>query len=111
MRTTSPLIFAASILLASLGSTFAHAYLQSAVPPPDGTVTQTPSDVTIVFTGAIEPRFSTIRVTDERAQRVDDSQLHSFTGDSRRLSVGLRGVSPWTYVVACHATSVTPDRW
>ena len=30
--------------------------------------------VTIVFTGAIEPRFSTIRVTDERAQRVDDSQ-------------------------------------
>lgn len=106
MRTTSPLIFAMPILLASAGSTFAHAWLQSAVPSPDSTVTQPPSEVTIVFTGAIEPRFSTIQVTGERSQRVDDSQLHSSVGDARRLSVGLRGVSPGAYLVAWHATSV-----
>ena len=70
------------------------------------TVTQTPNEVTIVFTGAIEPRFTTIQVTDERSQRVDDSQFHSFAGDAKRLSVGLRGVSPGTYVVTWHATSV-----
>jgi periplasmic copper chaperone A len=37
---------------------------------------------------------------------VDDSQLHTFAGDAKRLSVGLRGVSPGTYVVTWHATSV-----
>jgi copper resistance protein C len=106
MRTASRLIFAAPILLASAGSAFAHAYFQSAVPPPDSTVAQAPNEVTIVFTGAIEPRFTTIQVTDERSQRVDDSQFHSFAGDAKRLSVGLRGVSPGTYVVTWHATSV-----
>jgi hypothetical protein len=106
MRTTSPLIFAMPILLASSGSAFAHAYLQSAAPSPDSTVTQPPSEVTIVFTGAIEPRFSTIQVTGERSQRVDDSHPRSFTGDARRLTVGLQGVSPGTYFVAWHTTSV-----
>jgi copper(I)-binding protein len=106
MRTTSRLIFATPLLLASARSAFAHAYLQSAVPPPDSTVTQTPTEVTIVFTGPIEPRYTTIQVTDGRSQRVDDSQPHSFAGDASRLSVGLRGISPGTYVVTWHATSV-----
>lgn len=106
MRTTSPCLFALPILLASAGSTFAHAYLQTAMPSPDSTVTQAPSEVTIVFTGAIEPRFSAIHVTGDDSHRVDDSQPHASAGDGRRLSVGLHDVSPGTYVVAWHATSV-----
>src|SRR5580658_1485732 len=106
MRTTFPLILAAPILALSIGTTFAHAYLQSAVPPVDSTVTNTPSEVTIAFTGAIEPRFSTIEVTGPDARRVDDAQPRMAAGDATHLTVGVRNLSPGTYNVAWHATSV-----
>jgi copper(I)-binding protein len=112
MRKTSRLILVTPILAASMGPAFAHAYLQSAVPAVDSTVTQTPNEITIAFTGAIEPRFSTIEVTGPDAQRVDDARPHLAEGDATRLSVGLRslppghGLPPGTYTVAWHATSV-----
>jgi periplasmic copper chaperone A len=110
MRMTSTLVVMTSILAASSVTTFAHAWLQSAVPPVDSSVTATPSELTITFTGAIEPRFSSIEVTDASAQRVDDAQPHLAGGDQARLSVGLRNIVPGTYTVAWHATSVDTHR-
>jgi methionine-rich copper-binding protein CopC len=106
MRMTSTLIVMTSMLTAAPGTTFAHAWLQSAMPAVDSTVMTTPSELTITFTGAIEPRFSTIEVTDASAQRVDDAQPHLAGGDPVHLSVGLRNIMPGTYTVAWHATSV-----
>lgn len=106
MRKTSILVLTTSILTASAATTFAHAWLQSATPAVDGTVTLAPSEVTIVFTGAIEPSFSTIQVTGDGATRVDDAQPRQAPGDTTRLSVGLRNLTPGTYTVAWHAMSV-----
>jgi periplasmic copper chaperone A len=60
MRKTSSPILAAAILAGSFGMAFAQPYLQTAVAAADSTVTQAPAG--IVFTGSIEPRFSTYSV-------------------------------------------------
>ncbi|MFZ0021558.1 MAG: copper chaperone PCu(A)C [Acetobacteraceae bacterium] len=106
MRPITPWTFAVPILLASAGAAFAHSYLRSAVPPVDSTVTQPPHEATIVFTEAVEPRFSTIEVTNSAGQRVDEGQPHIVGGDGKRLAVGLQALPPGTYAVAWHATSV-----
>lgn len=110
MRKT--LLLSAPILALSFGTALAHAYLRSAVPPVDSTVTQAPGEIMIVFTGAIEPSFSTITVTGPDSTRVDDALPHLVAGDATRLAVGMRrprageSLPPGTYSVAWHATSV-----
>jgi periplasmic copper chaperone A len=110
MRKPSTLMLTSAILVASAATASAHAWLQSAVPPVDSSVTQAPTELTIAFTGAIEPRFSTIEVTNDSAERVDDAQPRPAPGDATRLSVGLRSLRPGTYTVAWHATSVDTHR-
>jgi copper(I)-binding protein len=110
MRNISTLMLTTSILVASAATAFAHAWLQSASPPVDSTVTQSPAELTIAFTGAIEPRFSTIEVTNDSAERMDDAQPRPAPGDGTRLSVGLRSLPPGMYTVAWHATSVDTHR-
>jgi hypothetical protein len=95
---------AASALIAT--PVFAHSYLQSASPPVNSTVTVAPSEATISFTSAIEPRFSTIDVTGAGAQRVDSGAQHLVDGNAGRLAVGLKDLPPGTYTVAWQATSV-----
>jgi copper(I)-binding protein len=85
---------------------FAHSYLENASPPVNSTVTVAPSAVTIAFTSAIESRFSTIEVTGAAAQRVDSGAPYLVDGDTKRLAVGLKTLSPGIYTVAWQATSV-----
>ena len=99
-------MFAVAVLLAPIGAAFAHAYLRGAMPPVEGTVTQPPHEATISFTEAVEPRFSTIEVTNAAGQRVDEGQPHIVGGDGKRLAVGLQTLAPGTYAVVWHATSV-----
>jgi copper(I)-binding protein len=106
MLAPSRLILAATLMIGPAGTSFAHAWLQSSIPAADSTVTRVPDQVSITFTSAIEPRFSTITVTGDNAQRVDDARPRAAEGDTTHLSVGLRGLPPGTYTVAWHATSV-----
>ena len=106
MRKISPLMLVTAILAASIGTAFAHAYLRSAVPAVDSTVIQAPTEVSIAFTGAIEPSFSTIVVTNSNSRRMDDAHPRSTPGDTTHLSVGVGNLPPGTYTVVWHATSV-----
>jgi periplasmic copper chaperone A len=106
MRKSSTLILVTPMLAALTGAAGAHAWLLSAIPPVDSTVTDAPGEITITFTGAIEPRFSTIEVTSPDAKRVDDAQPRLAAPDGTRLAVGVKGITPGTYTVAWHATSV-----
>ena len=60
----------------------------------------------ITFTEAIEPRYTTIEVTNANHQRVDDGEAHLAGGDAKRVAVSLQPLPPSTYTVAWHATSV-----
>ena len=53
------------LLLPSLAH--AHAHLRQAEPPVGGTVQRAPAPVDLTFSEAVEPRFSTVAVTDGHA--------------------------------------------
>ncbi len=106
MRMPPTLFLVVPFLLASASAAFAHAHLQKAVPAVESTVTQPPPEVTIAFTEAVEPKFSSIEVTNAAAQRVDNNQPHIVNGDAKRLAVAVQALPPGTYAVAWHVTSV-----
>jgi periplasmic copper chaperone A len=105
MRTTFPLLLALPVLLTATSTAFAHAHLQSATPPGDATVATPPLEVEITFTEGVEPRFSTIEVTNPKGERVDLGAPHSGA-NNKELAVKLKPVTSGTYTVVWHATSV-----
>jgi methionine-rich copper-binding protein CopC len=92
-------------VLAAAPRAEAHAFPKSASPSVGSTV-PAPKDVTITFTEAVEPTFSSIVVQDAHGQRVDTGDVHSASGDGLRLAVGLKALPAGTYTVIWHATSV-----
>ena len=93
-------------VLASATAALAHAQLARAFPPPDSTLTATPKEVTIQFTEALEPRFSSIEVQDAAGQKFDDGSPHLAPDNDRQFSIGLKPLVPGVYKVIWHATSV-----
>jgi copper(I)-binding protein len=105
MRTTTSLLLALPLLVSANGAAFAHAHLRTAVPAADATLTTPPTEVSIAFTEAVEPRFSTIEVTDANGGQMASGVPHS-AGDANHLAIGLKPVPPGTYTVTWHVTSV-----
>lgn len=97
------LLFAAA--LAAPVPAFAHAQLTSAAPAVGGTVQTAPSQVEIGFSEAVEPRFSTIAVTDPAGRRVDRGEPKTLA-DARHLAIAVGPLAPGVYHVVWHATSV-----
>jgi methionine-rich copper-binding protein CopC len=84
----------------------AHAHLQKAEPAVGSTVTAAPSQVAIHFSEGVEPRFSSIVVTNAAGAAVDKHDVHTAPGDQQELIVGVQPLSPGVYTVEWHATSV-----
>jgi methionine-rich copper-binding protein CopC len=104
------LLLAATALLAIPGAAAAHALLRSATPAVGSSVHAAPAAVTIEFSEAVEPRFSTIEVRDANGRRVDRGDMHVGEGDARQLIVDLNPIQPGTYRVTWHAVSVDTHR-
>ena len=85
---------------------FAHPQLRQADPPVGAVVHSPPAQVELIFSEAIEPRFSTIAVTDAAGAPVDRHDMRVAPGDAKRLAVGLGALPPGVYTVVWHATSV-----
>jgi methionine-rich copper-binding protein CopC len=83
---------------------FAHAFLVRANPPVGAALHDAPSAVTVIFTEAVEPAFSTIEV-DGPAGKVAAGAPYAAQG-GRVLSVSVPKLGPGTYTVIWHATSV-----
>ena len=95
---------AAFMLFPSLAH--AHARLTHAEPPVGGTVGGAPAQVELMFSEAVEPRFSSVTVADAAGAKVDKGDLHAVAGDGKHLAVSLGALPPGTYMVVWHATSV-----
>ena len=100
------LALAAAASLAGSAPARAHAQLDQANPPVGATVSQPPREVTIDFSEAIEPRFSTVHVRDANGQMVDAGSPRSEPGNPKRLVIGLKPLQPGTYKVIWRVTSV-----
>jgi methionine-rich copper-binding protein CopC len=101
--------FLAALLLVSLagiGRAEAHAHLVTSDPPSGGTVSAAPKALTLTFTEALEPRFSTVSVKDAKGQTVDLADAHLVDKDAKVFAVGLKTLTPGTYTVTWQATAV-----
>ncbi len=84
---------------------FAHAFLRTATPAVGSTVQQSPNQVVIDFTEAVEPRFSAIAVQDATGASVAAGDVHLAGGDTR-LAIALKPLAPGAYRVVWRATAV-----
>jgi methionine-rich copper-binding protein CopC len=98
----------AIVLLPALAQ--AHARLRSAEPLVGGTVQTAPTQVEITFSSAIEPRFSSIAVTDGAGNQVDRRDVHVVGDDAHRLAVSLGPIPAGEYRVEWHATTADTHR-
>jgi methionine-rich copper-binding protein CopC len=94
-----------TLLFIALGITAAqaHAHLDHANPPVDGTVATAPQEVALFYTQILEPAFSKVEVTDSGGARVDDGNAQ-VSGNTMRI--GLKPIGPGSYTVHWHALSV-----
>jgi methionine-rich copper-binding protein CopC len=90
------------MLVGSATAVQAHAMLDHASPAVGSTVGSSPSQVTLYFTQALEPKFSGAEVRNAAGARVDHGK--SVSGNAMRLSVG--SLPPGSYSVTWHALSV-----
>jgi methionine-rich copper-binding protein CopC len=96
---------AAALVLLTPVAAFAHAHLVSADPGAGATV-HSATTVTITFTEAVEPQFSTIAVTDPDGATVSNGTAQTDPKNAKILSIPVTAAKPGTYQVVWHATAV-----
>jgi len=99
------LILTSLVLLPIVGSigAEAHAFLDRADPRVGSTVNTAPRELSLSFTQALEPAFSTIEVTGPSGQRVDEGKPRI---DGKVMHVRLKAEKPGTYRVKWRVLSV-----
>jgi methionine-rich copper-binding protein CopC len=94
-----------AVLVLCVGSASAHAFLKTATPAVGSTVQVSPAQVSIQFTEAIEPSFSTIAVEDPSGAGVTTGPAH-LDGENTKFAVGLKPLQPGTFKVMWHVTAI-----
>ena len=89
-------LIAACCLLAPVPS-WAHAFLDGALPRVGSESPTAPTQVVLHFTQGIEPAFSKIEVQDASGAPVTEGAAHTEPGDPTRLAVGLKKVGAGVY--------------
>lgn len=92
------------------GPVSAHAFLQSATPAVGAILPAAPTQVTIEYTEAIEPRFSAIQVEDAAGGHMEAGAAKAAPGDARHLTVGLKPLKSGAYKVTWHVTAQDTHR-
>jgi len=93
------------ILLAIVPAVLAHTAAVSMTPAADSTV-NAPTSVTIKFSGALEPKFSTITVTNAEGHVVS-KQASTVGSDNKVMTVAFPPLPPGVYTV--HWVGVSTD--
>ena len=88
----------------------AHAQLDHASPLVGSTVKTAPRQVTLSFTEAVEPKFSSIEVRDARGTAMQSGAAQGVAGNTAQLRVGLRPLAAGTYRVQWKVLSVDTHR-
>lgn len=94
------------LLFAAVRAAAAHAYLDHAEPTAGSTVAAPPAELRLWFTGALEPAFSTIALTDAAGQAVKTEKAKLDANDPKLLELALPKLPPGTYRVKWRVVSV-----
>lgn len=88
----------------------AHAHLDNASPAVGSTVTQSPTEVSLWFTEALEAKFSTIEVRDAQGRPMQAGPATLARDNTAQLRVPLKTLPPGTYKVIWRVLSVDTHR-
>ena len=100
--------FCALLFLRTVGVVFAHTAPVSMMPAADATV-DSPASIMIHFSGALEPKFSTITVTNAEGHVVNKEQS-VISDENKVMTVALPALPPGVYTVHWVAVSVDTHR-
>lgn len=89
---------------------FAHAHLDRSMPASGSTVAPAPKQVTLWFTEAIEPKFSSIVVRDAKGATMQDGAVSVDPSNKAQLRVMLKPLPAGTYKVIWRILSVDTHR-
>ena len=106
MQRFSRILAVAFVLLAVVPFAFAHAHPTATNPAPDSTG-PAPKVISITFSEAIEPKFSSIKLTDESGKSADSNASKPVAGDPKTLLLDVPSLAPGTYVV--HWSNMATD--
>jgi len=84
---------------------FAHAFLERAEPRVGSTVAKAPDQVTLRFSEALEPAFSTVEVLDAAGKRVDRDDRKVDPANASVMRVSVPALAPGKYRVKWRALS------
>jgi methionine-rich copper-binding protein CopC len=101
-------LFVLTLLIAIAPAALAHTHPASMMPAANETVSA-PEMVMIHFTGAVEPKFSTITVTDATGHVVNKATA-AVASDGKMVSVALPKLAAGVYTVNWVAVSVDSHR-
>jgi methionine-rich copper-binding protein CopC len=97
-----------TLMVATAGAAFAHAYLDHASPRVGNTVAQSPKEVVLWFSEKVEPAFSTVEVRNEQGALVSSGKATVVSGTQLRVPV--KTLPPGTYKVIWRVLSVDTHR-
>ena len=105
-RITRPTACLLALLLTIAPSAFAHAHPKTMTPAPDS-AGPPPSKISITFSEAVEPKFSSIKLTDTAGKSVDSETSAPAPGDPATITLKVPSLGRGTYVV--HWSNVSVD--
>jgi methionine-rich copper-binding protein CopC len=94
-----------ALLLASPGA-WAHAFLAGAAPSAGSAFATAPPQLTLRFTEPVEPLFCTVELLNPAGAAMTVEAPHLAAGNAQALVVALPRLTPGTYTVVWHVTSV-----
>lgn len=89
---------AALFFLLAAPLAFAHAHPTLSNPAPNSTG-PAPKVISVTFSEAIEPRFSTLKLVDAAGHSADPNPSHPKPGDAKTLLLDVPSLAPGTYTV------------
>ncbi len=101
-----PVVLIFGLALALVPSAFAHAHPKTMKPAPDSTG-PAPSKISITFSEAVEPKFSSIKLTDLDGKSADSEPSAPVPGDPATITLAVPSLPAGTYVV--HWVNVSVD--
>ena len=105
MVNSRSVIFSVFILLAP-STLLAHAYLVKSVPAQRAVLYRAPAKIQLWFNERLEPRYSTLSVTDSNGKPVELGPTEIAKDDPKRLSAVIKALSAGRFVVKYRVLSV-----
>jgi methionine-rich copper-binding protein CopC len=105
-RSTRAFSLTVAVIVGLTGQALAHAHLESATPPANGTVTASPSELDLEFSEGVNLAFTGVEVKGPDNTTIAIGKPTLRAGNDTTLVVPLSGaLAAATYTVAWHALS------